>query len=179
MPSVSARAPSRRIALYLGQPTYALTVVIFSLLLSSGIGSYLSRNAVKGNDCRLLVVLVGIALLAGALIGVTPTLLDASLSLPLAAKLLLVVTLLTPIGFLMGMPFPSGLSRLERQYSQAVCWAWAVNAAASVLGSVSAIFLAIHIGLAQTVLIGGVCYLGAFAAVVMTPRGEGPTRIAR
>ena len=79
----------------------------------------------------------------------------------------------------MGMPFPSGLSRLERQYSQAVCRAWAVNAAASVLGSVSAIFLAIHIGLAQTVLIGGVCYLGAFAAVVMTPRGEGPTRIAR
>ncbi len=38
----------QRIALYLGQPTYALTVVIFSLLLSSGSGSYLSRRVVGG-----------------------------------------------------------------------------------------------------------------------------------
>jgi len=168
----------QRIALYLGQPTYALTVVIFSLLLSSGIGSYLSRDVVGGDDRRLLGVLVGIALLAGALIMVTPAILDASLSLPLAAKLLLVVTLLAPIGFLMGMPFPSGLLRLEKQYSQAVCWAWAVNAAASVLGSVSAIFLAIHVGLAQTVLIGGVCYFGAFAAVLMTANSKAAKRVA-
>ena len=72
----------------------------------------------------------------------------------------------------MGMPFPSGLARLERQYSQAVCWAWAVNAAAGVLGSVGAIFLAIHVGLAQTVLLGGLCYLGALTAVLLTATSE-------
>ena len=158
----------QRIALYLGQPTYALTVVIFSLLLSSGAGSYLSRRVVGGHDRRLMALLLSVAVLAAILITVTPALLDASLSLPLVAKLALVVLLLAPIGFLMGMPFPSGLARLERQYSQAVCWAWAVNAAASVLGSVGAIFIAIHVGLAQTVLLGGLCYLGALTAVLLT-----------
>ena len=162
----------QRIALYLGQPTYALTVVIFSLLLSSGSGSYLSRKVVGGHDRRLMALLLSVAVLAGILITVTPALLDASLSLPLVAKLALVVLLLAPIGFLMGMPFPSGLARLERQYSQAVCWAWAVNAAASVLGSVGAIFLAIHVGLAQTVLLGGLCYLGALTAVLLTATSE-------
>ena len=115
-----------------------------------------------------MALLLSVAVLAAILITVTPALLDASLSLPLVAKLALVVLLLAPIGFLMGMPFPSGLARLERQYSQAVCWAWAVNAAASMLGAVGAIFLAIHVGLAQTVLLGGLCYLGALTAVLLT-----------
>ncbi len=119
-----------------------------------------------------MALLLSVAVLAAILITVTPALLDASLSLPLVAKLALVVLLLAPIGFLMGMPFPSGLVRLERQYSQAVCWAWAVNAAASVLGSVGAIFLAIHVGLAQTVLLGGLCYLGALTAVLLTATSE-------
>ena len=125
-----------------------LTVVIFSLLLSIGMGSYLGRRVVGGQDRRLMALLLSVAVLAAILIAVTPAALDASLSLPLAAKLALVVVLLAPIGFLMGMPFPSGLARLEQRYSQAVCWAWAVDAAASVLGSVGAIFLAIHVGLA-------------------------------
>ena len=162
----------QRIALYLGQPTYALTVVIFSLLLSSGTGSYLSRRVVGGQDRRLMALLLSVSVLASILIAVTPPLLDASLSLPLAAKLSLVVFLLAPIGFLMGIPFPSGLARLEKQYSQAVCWAWAVNAAAGVLGSVGAIFLAIHVGLSQTMLIGGLCYLGALTAVLLTATSE-------
>ena len=162
----------QRIALYLRQPTYALTVVIFSLLISSGSGSYMSRRVVGGRDRRLMILLCSVAVLTLMLILVTPGVLDSSLSLPLAAKLALVVLLLTPVGFLMGMPFPSGLGRLEKQYPQAVCWAWAVNAAASVLGSVGAILLAIHIGLGMTMLIGGACYLGALAAVLLTPVSE-------
>ena len=159
----------QRIALYLGQPTYALTVVIFSLLLSSGAGSYTSRRVVGGKDRRLMILLFSVAALASILIVVTPDVLDKSLSLPLEAKLSVVVLLLAPIGFLMGMPFPSGLARLEKRYPQAVCWAWAVNAAASVLGSVGAIFLAIHIGLGLTMMVGGTCYLGALTAVLLTP----------
>ena len=162
----------QRIALYLGQPTYALTVVIFSLLISSGAGSYMSRRVVGGRDGRLMILLSSVAVLTLILILVTPGVLDSSLALPLAAKLALVVLLLTPIGFLMGMPFPSGLGRLEKRYPQAVCWAWAVNAAASVLGSVGAIFLAIHIGLGLTMLVGGVCYLGALTAILLTPVAE-------
>jgi len=65
----------------------------------------------------------------------------------------------------MGIPFPTGLTRLEQRFPQAVRWAWALNSAASVLGSVSAICLAIYIGLRATVLMGALLYLGALAVV--------------
>jgi hypothetical protein len=61
----------------------------------------------------------------------------------------------------MGMPFPTGLTRLELRHPGAVRWAWALNAASSVLGSASAIFLAIYLGLRETLLVGGLMYLFA------------------
>ena len=61
----------------------------------------------------------------------------------------------------MGMPFPTGLTLLERVMPSAVRWAWAINAASSVLGSAAAIFLAIYLGIQATLIIGGACYLAA------------------
>jgi hypothetical protein len=61
----------------------------------------------------------------------------------------------------MGMPFPAGLARLDALHKPAVRWAWALNAASSVLGSVAAIFLAIYLGLRETLLVGAACYVGA------------------
>jgi hypothetical protein len=72
----------------------------------------------------------------------------------------------------MGMPFPSGLSRLERIMPANVRWAWSINAAASVLGSAGAIFLAIYLGLRTTLIIGGVFYLGALLAALYSPLGK-------
>jgi hypothetical protein len=75
------------------------------------------------------------------------------------------VALLAPLGFVMGMPFPTGLERLEEWHSPSVRWAWSLNAAASVLGSVGALVLAIYLGLVQTLIIGGMFYLAALAVV--------------
>ncbi|MBL8292411.1 MAG: hypothetical protein JNN08_11280, partial [Bryobacterales bacterium] len=69
--------------------------------------------------------------------------------------------LLAPLGFLMGMPFPTGLARLEESYPQAIRWAWSLNAAASVLGSALAIFCAIYLGLTLTLLLGALFYVAA------------------
>jgi len=77
--------------------------------------------------------------------------------------------LIFPAGFLMGMPFPVGLARLEKWHSASVRWAWSLNAAASVLGSVASLVLAIYLGLVQTLLIGGALYLAALAAAVTNP----------
>jgi len=46
-----------------------------------------------------------------------------------------------------------------------VRWAWSLNAASSVLGSVGALMCAIYLGLAQTLIIGGLFYLAAMALV--------------
>jgi hypothetical protein len=69
-------------------------------------------------------------------------------------KILISGAVLAPLGFLMGMPFPSGLRLVET-----VEWAWALNAAASVLGSVLAMIIAIHFGLTITLACAALAYL--------------------
>ncbi|RPI17261.1 MAG: hypothetical protein EHM65_03205, partial [Acidobacteriales bacterium] len=57
----------QRFVLFLGHPTYALTVIIFSMLVASGCGSYFSRRVVRSSQTRLsgamLLVAVSVALL--------------------------------------------------------------------------------------------------------------------
>ena len=90
-------------------------------------------------------------------------LLEALIGLAFPAKLAMSGLLLIPLGFAMGMPFPSGLRALSslstRAKHGAVEWAWAMNAASSVLGSVLAIVIAVQFGLTITLACGAVAYV--------------------
>jgi hypothetical protein len=158
----------QKFVLLLGQPTYALTVIVFSMLVASGLGSYLSRKVVGDEDRRLAAVLIGIAVLVGALAAGAKPLVTAAATWPLELKVTVTALAIAPAAFLMGMPFPSGLRRLEQRHAPSVRWAWSLNAAASVLGSAGAIFLAIYLGLRMTLLIGGVLYLVALVVILST-----------
>jgi hypothetical protein len=76
----------------------------------------------------------------------------------------------------MGIPFPTGLRRLEQRHPPSVRWAWSLNAAASVLGSAGAIFLAIYLGLRATLLIGGFLYLIALLVIKISGDSVHPNR---
>jgi hypothetical protein len=159
----------QKFVLFLGHPTYALTVTIFSMLLSSGIGSFYSRRVLAGSESRLRVLLAGVAALVAILAFSATPLMEAGVAWPLLVRALVTVAVIAPAGFFMGMPFPTGLSLLERMAAPAVRWAWALNAASSVLGSAGAIFFALYLGLRTTLLIGACLYLGAmFFAIVQT-----------
>jgi len=151
----------QKFVLFLGHPTYALTVIIFSMLLSSGLGSYFSQRIVAGSGARLRSVLLGVAGLVAILAFIAAPLTEAFVALPLMVRAAITVVLIAPAGFLMGMPFPTGLSRIEKNHPATVRWAWALNAASSVLGSTGAIFLALYIGLRMTLLVGAAMYIGA------------------
>lgn len=167
----------QRFVLFLGHPTYALTVVVFLLLLSSGAGSLASRQwlAQTQQAWLPLTLIVGVLLLY---VFILPGLLNALVGLPFLAKLLVSAMLLIPLGLAMGMPFPTGLRALasiptpdfpaaqksEAQES-AVEWAWAMNAGSSVLGSVLAMVIAIQFGLNATLACGAVAYLLAVLLV--------------
>ena len=154
----------QKFVLFLGHPTYALTVIIFSMLVSSSVGSFFSRRILpQGGKGRLAWVLTGVALAVGGVAFAAPPISEFGVGWPLPLKMLTTAGLLAPAAFLMGMPFPTGMSRLESRYPRALQWAWSLNAAASVLGSAGAIFLAIYLGLRATLLIGGAMYLGALA----------------
>ena len=160
----------QKLILLLGHPTYALTVVVFSMLLSSGLGSFASRRILNRDEKRLryvpLAVAAAVALLA---LLVTPAS-SALATAPAFVRLLCAVLMVAPAGFLMGMPFPGGLALLEEWHPMAVRWAWSMNAAASVLGSALSICCAIYIGLQNTLLLGALCYVAASLVLFMTAR---------
>ena len=168
----------QRFVLFLGHPTYALTVVIFLLLLSSGAGSLLSRRWISQSSrgrIPLLLLILAIAVYTWSLTAV----LSALIGLPFLMKLGVSALILIPLGFAMGMPFPTGLRALANTTSldlpaselgepsniedNAVEWAWAMNAASSVLGSVLAMVIAIHFGLNLTLGSGAAAYALALA----------------
>jgi predicted membrane-bound spermidine synthase len=159
----------QKFVLFLGHPTYALTVVIFSMLVSSGLGSYFSRRILGDDHRRLYRALMLIAVLVALLAAVVTPVLAAGVGLPLPLKFVITVLLISPAGFVMGMPFPTGLKRLEAWHKPSVRWAWSLNAAASVLGSVGALVCGIYLGLVETLLAGGLLYLAALVVVALTP----------
>ncbi len=172
----------QRFVLFLGHPVYALTVVVFLLLLSSGAGSMVSKWwLAETSRMWLPLLLIAAALLL--CVGVLPGLLGRLVGLPFMAKLLVSAGLLVPLGFAMGMPFPTGLRALagrgpgelpappDETSGNLVEWAWAMNAASSVLGSVLAIIIAIQFGLNVTLAAGAAAYLVALGlATTLRPR---------
>ncbi len=165
----------QRFVLFLGHPTYALTVVVFLLLLSSGGGSLVSRRwlaSAKRAWMPLLFIVASLMLY----VFILPLVLNTLVGLPFPAKLLVSAGLLVPLGFAMGMPFPTGLRALasipapdfpaaNESNQNSVEWAWAMNAGSSVLGSVLAIMIAIQFGLNITLACGAAAY---FLAIFLT-----------
>jgi len=103
---------------------------------------------------------------------VLPVLLNALVGVAFFVKLVVSGAVLVPLGFAMGMPFPTGLRALcspesSAAESHAVEWAWAMNAAASVLGSVLAIVIAMEFGLTATLICGAAAYA---LATLLRPR---------
>jgi len=156
----------QRFVLFLGHPTYALTVVIFLLMLSSGAGSLFSRHWLPRAEMGWLPLLLVVATLLTYVVFL-PSRLAMLVGLPIEFRLMVSAVLLIPLGFVMGMPFPTGLRALAAAPApefpaspdNAVEWAWAMNAAASVLGSVLAMVIAVQFGLTATLACGAGAYL--------------------
>jgi len=165
----------QKFVLLLGKPTYSLIVIIFAMLIASSLGSYWSRRlGAADSDARLRQVLFAVAVLVAVLSLVVTPLLNTAVGWPMTARIALTLALIAPPAFAMGMPFPSGLTRLERWHKPSVRWAWSLNAAASVLGSGLSMFLALYLGLRETLFIGGLMYLAAM--VLVHGRGSVPVQ---
>ena len=152
----------QRFVLFLGFPTYALSVVLFALLVFTGLGSLLSerlRDRRRGLVAALAAVTAMVVVAAFAL----QPLLRELIGLPFAARVALAVALLAPAGLLLGMAMPIGLKRLAGLYPAGVAWAWGINGVTSVLGSVLAIFVAINWGFTAATLVAAACYAAAAA----------------
>ncbi|MEM7308259.1 MAG: hypothetical protein AAF682_16385 [Planctomycetota bacterium] len=148
---------AQKFILYLGNPLYSLAVVLFSVLIFSGIGSALSPRVGNPRIALTVVILLGALypVLCDALFG-------ATLQLPTAARIAIAVVLLAPLAVSMGMPFALGVDRIARGSSGLVAWAWGINGYTSVIGSVLTVVLSIAFGFNAVVWIGAGVYAVAW-----------------
>jgi len=150
----------QRFVLLLGHPVYSLTVTLFSLLLGTGAGSYLSRSL---GETRLRASLVralgGIIVVAFVGILVLPSIIPIVIQTPRAARIALAVLILTPAGALIGIPLPAGVRLLAALQPALVPWAWGMNGAFSVMGATLAVFIAMNWGFSVTLATGALVYL--------------------
>jgi spermidine synthase len=165
----------QKCVLFLGHPAYALTVVLFSVLVFGGLGSAFSARIQPERLPSLLGrLLPAVALLVVAYVLVLGPVFYGLVHLGAASRVALTVSLLAPLGLLLGVPMPAGLRLLAGGAPGLVPWAWGVNGAASVLGSSAAVALAMVWGFDRTLLVGAGLYLIAFVLVARGALPAGP-----
>jgi hypothetical protein len=152
----------QRFVLFLGYPTYALSVVLFSLLLFTGGGALLSARFRDPRRALIRALCVALAAIAGAAFALEPAL-AALIDLPFAARIGIAIALLAPVGVPLGMAMPLGLARMAALHPAGVSWAWGINGIASVLASALAVAVAINWGFTAATLVAFACYAAALA----------------
>ena len=158
----------QRFVLLLGHPVYSLTVTLFSLLLGTGLGAAWSRRFPdKALAQAGIGAVLGVALIGVLVIAVTGPIIDWAIPLPRAARMLIAVAMLLPMGLALGMPMPTGLRLLSDRAPQMMPWAWGINGALSVLGATLAIFIAMNWGFRVTLLSASAVYLAAATALLV------------
>jgi hypothetical protein len=138
----------QRFVLFLGHPAYSIPVVLASLLAAAGVGSWLSSRLPLPRRQTLRLALSAVAALLLVSLVVLPGIFTRLLGAELWMRIAVSAGLIALPGVFMGMPFPLGLSLASRSGLEIVPWAWGVNGAASVLGSILVIFAAMGLGFA-------------------------------
>src|SRR5262249_34548835 len=160
----------QRLTVFLGHPTYALTTILFALLIAGGAGSFLSGRLGSGRASQWvpLVGLLAAVVLVGLATGPALKLFEASGA---AVRVAVAAGLVGVAGLFMGMALPTGMRVATATAPRLIPWLWGVNGATSVFGSVLAAAVALAFGISTSYWAGLACY--AVAAVALhARRGE-------
>jgi hypothetical protein len=165
----------QKFILFLGNPTLTLSVILFTLLLATGLGSFAGNFIKSGLKKKvLLACTLTVGLILAYILVLNPVL---SLVLPqgIMARIFVSVFMLFPLGFFMGIPFPTGIKFLSTGDSKiSIQWMWAINGIMSVLGSVMATVIGLTMGLSFGLIIAVACYTIAMATTIGWRRTSPP-----
>ena len=161
----------QRFVLLLGHPVYSLTVTLFSLLLGTGLGASLSRR-IPGGRLRstALIALGAVAVTAWfCLVGLAPFI-EWAVPFSRPWRIAAAVTVLVPVGVLLGVPMPTGIQLLRLRAPDLLTWAWGMNGAFSVVGATLAIFIAMNWGFSATLVASSAIYGVALLVLLAATR---------
>jgi predicted membrane-bound spermidine synthase len=153
----------QRLIIFLGHPTYSLSVVLATLLVSSGIGSYSTRwgkTAATPRAARLIVLLLPLA----ALGLVSHLAIDIFASSKTPTRITAAIAMLCPVGFSIGMALPLGFTIVPTELDALMPVFWGINGAASICASIVAMLIAMNYGISSAYWSGFFCYVIAVAA---------------
>ncbi|HZC98568.1 MAG TPA: hypothetical protein VE267_21040 [Bradyrhizobium sp.] len=154
----------QRLMVFLGHPVYGLSVVLFTILFFSGIGSAtVGAEAPRSRAIILRVAALLTALVAAGLL--TPLVTLWARSEATDMRILVSVLLLAPPAFCMGMMFPLGLSTWRR-HQELLPFFWSTNGITSMLASILGMALSIQFGIARTYALG-VCFYAVCAIAIV------------
>lgn len=157
--------------LYFGQPVYAAAAVITSLLIFSGCGSYVS-GYFRANKKRLLLIFTAIIVLLLLYSFSLTYILKQTVHKSLPVKLLIVLLLMAPLAFCMGIPFPAGLQRITQTNTPEVAWAWGLNGYVSVISAVLATIIAVEAGFIMVMLLAAAGYCMPLIVLIRLEKKE-------
>ncbi|MBN1901599.1 hypothetical protein JW926_09785, partial [Candidatus Sumerlaeota bacterium] len=148
----------QRLAILLSHPIYAFGILLFSIIASAGIGSFLSDRIRlrKGILIYALpgVMAVSILIIRFLLSGLLKHIVTASF----LSKTIVSVGIIIPLGIIMGMFFPIGMRLAKSVCHSDAPWYWALNGIFGVLCSALAVFVSIYAGISINFYIASSCY---------------------
>ena len=148
----------QRFSVYLGHPTFALAIVLFTMILAAGGGSALSDRIRLGSRAMWLTP-IAIVLLLGLNIVLLQPVFDATVGSTFMARTAITVALIAPVSALLGCCFPIGMRLLGSSSQETAAWMWGVNGACGVMASIIAVAISMWIGTRANLLLAAATYL--------------------
>jgi predicted membrane-bound spermidine synthase len=146
----------------IGYPLYTYSTVVFSLLLSAGIGSLGSEKLGVSLYHRWFWPFIGVISSVVLLLMIYAPLTNALLTAPIAVRIAVAMLMIFPVGFFLGMPFPLGILLIRKRENGAIGWVWGINGLFTVIGGLLSVVLSFMLGFQGTLLVALLAYGAAF-----------------
>jgi hypothetical protein len=165
----------QKLSVFLGHPIYALGVLLFTLIASTSLGSFLTEGLSRQKNLRSRILYpVLTALAIAGLPMILQKVLRHFVASPLNIKIMLSIGIIFPLGILLGFFFPTGMNFFAKRAEREVPWYWGLNGIFSVLCSALAVFISIYMGISVNFYLAATCY-GLLVLVMMFTLPAEPT----
>ncbi|EHR71991.1 hypothetical protein BurJ1DRAFT_3176 [Burkholderiales bacterium JOSHI_001] len=165
-----------KLGLLLGNPAFAIAIVLAGLILSAGVGSLISDALFRwGNTFSYVVGFIFVYVIL--FVQLADPLVNHALAWPLVWRAVLALLVIAPLGLAMGQLFPQGLVRASEAGESFPPWAWAINGALGTIAAGLAPLVAQAVGFRVLLLTGAVIYL----SILLLPayrRAEGRSPVS-
>jgi hypothetical protein len=162
----------QRLTVLLSHPLYALGILLFTLIASTGIGSLLSDRLplTKKPWLYLYPILTAVCLIGLSFL--LNIILAKMMTTTIMSKIVVSISVIFPMGLLMGLFFPTGMRLVNYVSSSDTPWYWALNGIFGVLCSALAVLISIYVGISTNFYIAAACYAFVLIAQIGLRRSK-------